>query len=211
MSEVEPVSQWIERIKAGDEEAATRLWETYYDKLIRLVCHRMRGARRRAADEEDVVARAFETFFRRAQDEQFPELRDRFDLWNLLVTITDRKAKNFIRSEMRQKRGGGRVRGESGFLGNAKHQKSGSQAGQSGVNGADQFAGDSPTPEFTAMMAEAFDQLLSLLDDELREIALLKLEGYSHEEIAQQIGRSTRTVDRRLGLIREKWATTSSP
>ena len=60
------------------------------------------------------------------------------------------------------------------------------------------------------MMAEAFDHLLALLDDELREIALLKLEGYSHDEIAQQIGRSTRTVDRRLGLIREKWATTTT-
>lgn len=204
MSEREPVSQWIERIKAGDQEAATKLWNKYYDKLIRLACHRLRGARRRAEDEEDVVARAFETFFRRAKAENFSELRDRNDLWRLLVTITDRKAKNFVRAEKRQKRGSGKLRGESGFYGNAKDAKK-NHGEKSETKGADGLAGDEPTPEFTAMMLEHFQQLLDDLDEDLREIALLKLEGYSNDEIAEEIKRSSRTVERRVWLIRERW------
>jgi DNA-directed RNA polymerase specialized sigma24 family protein len=202
MSDREPVSLWIERIKAGDQDAAAKLWATYYDRLIRLVCHRMRGAKRRVSDEEDVVARAFETFFRRAKAESFPKLHDPDDLWQLLVTITDCKAKNLVRAEKRKKRGGGTVRGESGFYGNAKKKK---LEDSRGGTGADQFAGDGPTPEFTATMADYFEHLLDLLDDDLREIALLKLEGRGDDEIAKHIGRSTRTVNRRVSLIREKW------
>ncbi len=56
------------------------------------------------------------------------------------------------------------------------------------------------------MIAEDFERLLLLLaDDELRRIALLKLEGYTNEELAQRIGRSIPTVERRLRLIRETW------
>jgi DNA-directed RNA polymerase specialized sigma24 family protein len=55
-------------------------------------------------------------------------------------------------------------------------------------------------------MVEAVDRLFGLLDDqELRRIALTKLEGYSNEEIAVEIGRSLPTVERRLKMIREIW------
>src|SRR5207249_1463051 len=127
----------------------------------------------------------------------FSELKDRNDLWRLLVTITDRKAKNFVRAETRQKRGSGKIRGESGFHGNAKDKKK--QNGEtSAANGADQFAGDEPTPEFTAMLLYYVQHLLDGLDEDLREIALLNLEGYSNDEIAQEINRSSRTVERRV-------------
>ncbi len=65
------------------------------------------------ADEEDVAACALESFFLRAQRGQFPELHDRNDLWQVLVTITERKALNQSRDQTRHKRGGGRVRGDS--------------------------------------------------------------------------------------------------
>ena len=55
-------------------------------------------------------------------------------------------------------------------------------------------------------MTEAVDRLFNLLDDkEQRRIALRKLEGYSNEEIAAEIGRSLPTVERRLKMIREIW------
>jgi DNA-directed RNA polymerase specialized sigma24 family protein len=48
--------------------------------------------------------------------------------------------------------------------------------------------------------------LLARLDDEeLREIALLKLQGFTNEEIAARIGRALPTVERRLRLIRQTW------
>ena len=59
---------------------------------------------------------AFATFFRRARKGQFPRLQDRSDLWQLLVTITERKTLNQVRDQKRQKRGSGAVRGDSAFL-----------------------------------------------------------------------------------------------
>lgn len=89
--------------------------------------------------------------------------------------------------------------GESALI---DHQAS---DGGVGINGV---VGSEPTPEFAAEMIEAVDQLFNLLDDqELRQIALMKLEGYSNEEIAVEIGRSLPTVERRLKMIRQIWKT----
>jgi IS30 family transposase len=46
---------------------------------------------------------------------------------------------------------------------------------------------------------------LDLLDDEsLRRIASLKLAGYTNSEIAQQLAVVERTVERKLGRIRQQ-------
>ena len=197
MPEDEPVSCWIERIKAGGETATADVWNHFYARLIGLARRKLQGAPRRVADEEDVVLSAFETFFRRAKEGLFPQLHDRHDLWQLLVKITERKALNQLRHQGRAKRGGGGVRGESVFF----------DTGASTANeGIDQVPGAEPTPEFAAVVAEGLRGLLDLLaDDELRQIALLKLEGWTNEEIASRIDRSLPTVERRLRLIREKW------
>jgi DNA-directed RNA polymerase specialized sigma24 family protein len=53
--------------------------------------------------------------------------------------------------------------------------------------------------------------LSRLPDDELRQIALGKLEGYTNEEIATQIEVAPATVERRLRLIRKHWASAVEP
>jgi len=56
-------------------------------------------------------------------------------------------------------------------------------------------------------MDEQFQQLLGRLGDQvLREVALLKLDGYSNEEIAEKLQCGLRTVERRLRTIRAVWA-----
>jgi DNA-directed RNA polymerase specialized sigma24 family protein len=48
--------------------------------------------------------------------------------------------------------------------------------------------------------------LLDLLNDsELRQIAVWKMEGYTSDEIAQKLQCVTRTVERKLRLIRKLW------
>jgi DNA-directed RNA polymerase specialized sigma24 family protein len=57
------------------------------------------------------------------------------------------------------------------------------------------------------MVAEDCQRLLDSLGDEtLRQIAQLKLEGYTNEEISEQLDCVPRTVERKLERIREKWA-----
>ena len=80
-------------------------------------------------------------------------------------------------------------------------------AGSSAPEAAlEQIEGLEPTPAFAAQVAEECRRLLERLDSpELRSVALLKVEGYSNEEIAAQLGCGLRTVERRLRLIRSIW------
>ena len=63
-----------------------------------------------------------------------------------------------------------------------------------------------PCPENRAIMQEECKRLLSLLEKrELKLLALLKVEGYTNQEIAEQLGCSRRTIQRRLDMIRDIW------
>ena len=60
--------------------------------------------------------------------------------------------------------------------------------------------------------AEQFDLLLSRLPEEsLRSLALLKLQGYTNEEIADRMDCVTRTVERKMRRIRNLWSTDEAP
>jgi RNA polymerase sigma factor (sigma-70 family) len=192
------VPQWLARLKAGDHDAATMLWQRYAHRLVTLARQRLHGAPRRAADEEDVALSAFDSFCRRAEAGCFPKLDDRDDVWNLLLTIVWRKADKLRQHEARQKRGGGAVRGDSGLAG--AEDTTSDQDGMAAV------ADDEPTPEEAALCAEEFDRLLAQLPDlGLRRIALLRFEGYTNTEIAQQVRCVVSTVERRLKRIRALW------
>ena len=191
------VSQWIDGLKAGDDMAAAKLWQRYFRRLINLAHKRLGDSPRRAADEEDVAISAFQSFCQRAKENRFPDLFDRDELWHLIVCITERKAYHQLRDQTRIKRGSGLVAGESAFE---------DLQGPSPGAGINEVAGPEPTPEFAAEMVEAVERLFNQLDDdELRQIALHKLEGYTNEEIANKIGCVPSTVKRRLRLIRKTW------
>jgi DNA-directed RNA polymerase specialized sigma24 family protein len=62
-----------------------------------------------------------------------------------------------------------------------------------------------------AEMAEECRRLLERLgEDDLRSIALWQMEGYTVDEIAGKLGRSPRTVARKLAVIRDCWSEESS-
>jgi DNA-directed RNA polymerase specialized sigma24 family protein len=187
------VSRWLSRLKAGESSAARPLWESYFQRLVRLARRHLKGLATPAADEEDVALSAFHSFCRGAEAGRFPRLDDRDDLWQVLMVLTTRKTINLLKHEHRQKRGGGRVRHVSGL----EHTE------------ADAFAdilADEPTPELAAQVAEECRRLLDLLgNEELRTLAVAKMEGYTNAEIATQVGKSVATVERKLQLIRKTW------
>jgi DNA-directed RNA polymerase specialized sigma24 family protein len=192
------VTQWLDRLKAGERDAAQKLWERYFRRLVGLARKKLRTAPRRAADEEDVALSAFDSFCRGAEQGHFPQLHDRLDLWQLLVLLTARKALDLAQHERRHKRGGGAVLDEAALPGPAA-----SSAQEAGL---EQIEGPEPTPAFAAQVAEEYGRLLDRLDSPaLRTVAMRKVEGYGNEEIAAQLGCGLRTVERRLRLIRSIW------
>lgn len=196
MQREESVSQWIVGAKQGDCQAVQELWKRYFEQLVRLARAKLGGMSRRVADEEDVVLSAFASFCRAAKQGRIPQLADRDGLWRLLIKLTAQKAVDQRRHEGCVKRGGGHVRGESAL---AHHEASQS------IEGLDRVIGDAPTPEFAAIAAEQCSRLLDCLNDELRPLALAKMEGYTNEEIAEKFDCSLSTVERSLRLIRKIW------
>ena len=196
------VSQWLLKVRNGDEEAAAELWKTYFARLTALVRTRLRTRPRRVCDEEDIALSAFDSFFRAAQNGRFPDLNDRQDLWQVLVMLAVRKTAEEGRRETRRKRGSGKVRGHSALIGVDARDDA-----ESPFDALD----TKPSPALAAALAEDFSTLIVRLnDDTLQRIALWKLEGYSNSEIADRLGRQPRTVERKLHLIRTIWLETAA-
>src|SRR5215467_12351216 len=101
MSSDGSITRLMSLIKEGDRTAAQPLWDTYFHRLVALARARLQGIRRSTADEEDVALSAFDSFWRRAESGQFPQLADRDDLWQLLFVMTVRKAISLVRHEGR--------------------------------------------------------------------------------------------------------------
>jgi DNA-directed RNA polymerase specialized sigma24 family protein len=190
------ITHWLELLKSGDRAAVLPLWDRYFRLLVVRARLALRGAPCRVADEEDVALSAFDSFCRGAEKGRFPRLDHRDDLWRVLLVITARKIGHQLRSERRLRRGGGQVRTEADLYWD------GSDGGGVLAHTADL----DPTPDLAAQMAEESRRLLDWLGDEqLRSIAVWQMEGYSVTEIATRIGRTTRTVTRKLRVIRDLW------
>jgi DNA-directed RNA polymerase specialized sigma24 family protein len=192
------ITGWIGDLKTGDPEAAHRLWCRYFDGLVRLARKKLKTVPRNSAieDEEDAALSAFDSLCTGAAAGRFAHLKDRDDLWRLLVVITLRKALDQVQRGRQLKRGAGRVVEEGELAG----------IDPDSPRGFEQCIGREPTPEFAAMLAEEFELRLGRLNDPtLRQVALERLEGYSNDEIAERLGCVTRTVERKLELIRRAW------
>src|SRR5262245_25895593 len=197
------VTRWVTALKGGDAAAAQPLWERYHRQLVSLARNKLRTARRRAADEEDVVQNAFHSFFLGVARGRFPQLNDRDNLWRLLVVITARKALDQLAHEHSQRQGGGTLQGETRIF---------PVSGPWDPTAIERVVGDEPTPEFAVQVAEEYQRLLDLLDDAtLRQVAVWKMEGFTKDEIAQRLDCSRRTVARKLETIRIIWGGETSP
>jgi DNA-directed RNA polymerase specialized sigma24 family protein len=192
------VSQWIAHLKEGNADAAQRLWGRYAMQLVELARRRLGHAPKRVADEEDVAASVFHSLCRGAAAGRLQNVKNRDDLWWLLLAITKQKVVDHVRRETAQKRGSGRVQLESSF--NGKPDDSNGFA-------LDLLVGNEPTPEFVVMLEEQHQRLLGLLrDDQLRRVAVCRIEGFTVPEIAEDFHVTTRTIERKLQLIRDVWS-----
>lgn len=194
------VATWLALLKAGNAQAQQEVWDAFFPELVTVARTRLAGMRRTVADEEDVALSVLQSFFKAAQENRFPDLRGRDSLWRLLSWMTQRKAVDLIRHTTRQKRRGG---GESACLALEFGEPS---SRRSRVRPMEQLAGKEPSPDLAMIFIEELRTLLEVLSDPMRKVALQKLDGYSNEEIAQNIDCSLATVERRLKMIREIWS-----
>ena len=186
------VTQWIDGFKEGDPDAAAKIWRRYGGSLLSLARRKLGGTRKRVSDEEDIAMIAFEHFCLGVQQGRFAKLENRDDLWHLLVMLTKRRSLDQMRRETRR-----HERGESVFLtSSTPHPERRDPAN---------LPDEALPPEIAVQAIEECSRLLEHLQDEpLRQIACWKMEGFTNDEIAERLSVATRTVERKLKIIRQK-------
>jgi RNA polymerase sigma factor (sigma-70 family) len=179
---VQSITQLIRAVQDGSRSAVRPLLEAYFDRLVRLAGKRLRNLPALGGYDEDLALRSFHSVYRRLCDPAHPlALAGRDELWRLLATRTISRAIDLIRQHRPAKAGGG-------------------------DEDVTQLLTREPTPEEAAELADECRRLLdSLPDPDLRQIALWKVEGFTHEEIAARMDCVPRTIERKVSRIRLLW------
>ena len=188
------VSVWMQQLSADDPEALRQIWDYCYRRVAGFADRRLGNFQRRDADEEDIASSVLHSLYVGVKNGRFPDFANRQDLWRILLTLAGRKVSKRIRNQTNLKRGGGNVRGESLF----------------GLPADDNRGGLDQIPDRMGDWVETFslecqELLEQLPDPTLREVATLRLQGYSKQEIADHLKCVVRSVERKLNLIREIW------
>lgn len=181
----------VDQCRRGDQAASQELFDRYVSRLISMVHRRMSGRLTRRVDAEDVVQSAFRSFFVGVDNEKF-QIDQTGDLWRLLVVISLNKLRRKVAYHRAAKRG-----------------MDAEQSVQSprGDDNARCFeaAAHEPLPDAAAAVMDEFNALTAGLEPHQIEIVRLRMHGYEMTEIAEQVGRSERTVRRLLDKVRDLW------
>src|SRR5919199_6366346 len=183
-----PSDRWLlERFRQGDAEAAARLYDRYADRLRALTRRKSSSALACRLDPDDIVQSVFRNFFHAAREGGY-DIPPGEDLWKLLLVIALNKIRargTFHRAAKRDVRRTRRIDGLDPYT-LAKENP----YGQSAL-------------AFLRLVAE---EALAQLPPLQRRIVELRIQGYQVHEIAEQTGRSLRTVERTLQHCRQQLA-----
>lgn len=181
---------FIQGLAQGQPRAYEEFWQRYGRRLDAVAQkHFPAGLQRRLAPE-DIVQSTCRSFFARIVDGRLA-VSDADSLWGLLCAITLNKTRMKQRYHLAKRRALNRERDVE------KNNDSDS---------APSFepSSEAQSPEESAMFSEQLEQVMQLLDPIEQEILQLKLENFTHEEIAEKVHRSDRTIRRVLQRLQEK-------
>jgi RNA polymerase sigma-70 factor (ECF subfamily) len=177
----------MQRVAAGNEDAATDLFQRYARRLVALAASRLDPLTRQKIDPEDVAQSVWKSFFLRHGEGEFV-LAGWSDLWTLLAVVTVRKCATraaYFRTARRN------VSREAVPVADA-------------TDDGWKLESDEPSPVETAILTEAVQTLLAELHPRDRDVLVLSLQGLSVTETAERIGRAERTVRRIMEEVRER-------
>jgi DNA-directed RNA polymerase specialized sigma24 family protein len=186
------ISVMLFKLRQGDEQAAFDLWERFFQQLLANCRLRLRPHLKAMADEEDIVLSAMKSFCLGLRNGKFPDLSGEDNLWRLLMTIVMRKIADNHQYQTRQKRN------------QAITQSLGDITPACEVSPS--LMDRELSPDLAAECSDEMERLLGFLEHEdLKNIAIMKMEGFSNREIAHQYRCSLTSVERKLRTIRSIW------
>lgn len=175
------VTHWIVAARQGNADAIERLWQRYFRRLMVQARVRMSNVSAGSYDEEDAALSTFNVLCRRLEHGGYPELNGRQELWNLLLTVLIRRIGRRVKYQSAAKRP--------------------SNSAPLSPECLDEIA----SPNQEQFSCECQELISSLNDVHLQQVALMRFEGYTNDEIALKLNRTRRTVQRMLTTIRSQW------
>ncbi len=180
----------VRGFRDGDPDAVRVFWDRYGPLLHRVADSHMADRLKARVGPEDVVQSACRTFFRRAKAGQL-QLDDSEGLWRLLCAITLNKVRKQARYHRQQRR--------------SLDREVPAASSEDSTSGGVPVADHRPAPDEAVAFADEFEQLLDGLNAEERAIVDLKLQDLTHEQAAERLGVSERTVRRVIQRLRAKF------
>jgi len=186
-SGVPSFAEVMARLRAGQDEAATQVFDRFAGHLVALARKRLDARVLQKVDPEDVLQSVFRSFFARYPSGQLGSFASWDNLWAMLVVLTLRKCgrqMDYFHAACRD------VRREVA----APSDPDGSALAGSA---------DEPTPSEAAMLTETVERLMGCLDGRHRDILALRLQGHPPPEISSRLGCTERTVYRVLERVKQ--------
>lgn len=184
-------------VTAGDPEAERKLFQRFFEIVVRLVDQKLGPLPRRIADEEDVALNVMQDALSGLRNQRFRDLHDREDFWQIIWDLIHKRTTDLKRELFRQKQD---IRRETSALVVSTGSDSSVHAGE--IVPSDEF----DDPEF--IIHETRDLLIATLDDaELREIARRRCDGQTCAEIAHELQKTVSRVEFLWKVVRAKWIT----
>jgi RNA polymerase sigma-70 factor (ECF subfamily) len=180
----------LERLRRGENDAATEVFQRYAGRLLALARSKLNPLLRQKTDPEDVVQSAFRSFFHDLGEGQF-QLKDWDSLWGLLVVIALRKCRRRVRYYYAARR-------------DVRKEVAAPAPGESS-DGDIVLLGQGPTASEAAILAETLDEMMHDLDDRDRQILQLRLQGCTAPQISESVGYTQFVVEGVLKKIRKRW------
>ena len=159
-------------------DASLKIYSRYQNRLILLAKKRLLGVLKSKIDPDDIAQEVFAAFFAMA-DQNEVKWKERGDLWRLLAGIAINKVKQQFDHYSTLKRD---LKAESQLPDTAPQ------------------VGDRDVIELTELVEHVLESEKPLVASVLN----LRLAGFSFEEIAERVGRSTRTIRRLLESLKAK-------
>jgi RNA polymerase sigma-70 factor (ECF subfamily) len=185
MSEAQAFRDLIQRVRGGDEDAATEIVQRYESTIRMAIRVRLdQSDLRRLLDSMDICQSVLANFFVRAASGQF-ELETPEQLVKLLVTMARNKLINHANQQRAARRD--------------YRRREGSPEDK-------QVAGAGPSPSRVATYRELLDVVRSRLSEEERQLADLRGQGLSWAEIAAQLGENADALRFRLNRALDRVA-----
>ncbi len=178
----------MDRLRAGNQDAAREVFQRFVHKLVRLARSQFDAVLRRKVDPEDVVQSAYKSFFLRYGAGKL-EIHDWNNLWGLLAVITLRKCFDRVEYHHAERRD--------------VQREAAAHPGAAGTEPWWEAVAREPTPDEAAVLAETVEQLLRGLTADERPVLELSLQGYTTQEISQRLDRPERSVRRLRERVRK--------